>query len=918
MCSPEEEIEAIRQNILESMKTRLGVDFKKLLDITADMVFLRASHFLMELIQNAEDALVDVSYPGEMVISISKKRIKIIHNGKPFTKEDLDAICGVRSNKKPEMGTLGYLGIGFKAVFKISDSPQIFSGDYAFKFDKNEWENPEQIPWQIIPVSIPKERITETIDRSKTTFIIPFRKEEDYWTVKEEMGKIGSHLFMFLKKLNSIRMEDELTGERRIIKWFVEKEEELANSVKVKWITIIDGQKAQTFITFSKVFSVPDEVKKDRLTKQAKRDNVKFREVSIAFLLDEKQDLVISPKVAYGGLYSFLPLEEVRTGIRYLIQGDFIVQPGRETLNYEAKWNKWVMSCIGEVTIAAIEYFQKHPHYCSQYIPLFEIEPLADPLSTKLIQPELKRKIDEKLKDPLIPNLEGRLIPVSKAVKITEEVESFIKDGLITKSDLEIIFNETDLSFIGKDVKTGNLNVKKLNLKHLNNLQLIARKASEKIENGINFLVKLHKDAESKNPYSYIHYFYPEPCFIIDREGKVIAADQAYFSSLPQEIVELIAEIPEAGEALKNYKFVHKELEEKLGKNLLRKLGVKSISYREICEKALLPRLQTSASKPSITQLKTWTSMLKIGGVRPSSEIWVIGEDGEIVPSSKVYLPIKDGKRKEIFKKTGIKFIDLPNYIEKDKNESDWLSFFKQLGIRNLKGDREYAKMLIKKLREFPPIEPEGLILYTKALKLALEELKDTESFLHPIYVLTDKGDLVLSDSVYFSSSYMPKEDWQKQNLVNVGPYLSEEYIKEEDDIESWKNFFKELGVKETVSSEIVERYAEEYAKSLLKREGYMDVRVSKDGHDLIASKDGREYYIEVKGRTSMISEIKLTASEVKNAVNKKEQYILIVVFNIPNKPRPYMIKNPIEKVKEWHEITIPKETIEKFPVISD
>jgi hypothetical protein len=33
--------------------------------------------------------------------------------------------------KRPELGTIGYLGIGFKSVFKITDSPHIFSGRFS-------------------------------------------------------------------------------------------------------------------------------------------------------------------------------------------------------------------------------------------------------------------------------------------------------------------------------------------------------------------------------------------------------------------------------------------------------------------------------------------------------------------------------------------------------------------------------------------------------------------------------------------------------------------------------------------------------------------------------------------------------------------------------------------------------------------
>lgn len=201
----QEEINEIQAEILKEASGRIAKDLGRSLSIISEMVFVRTARFIMELIQNAEDALIDADYPGEMEITVSNKRIKIIHNGKPFTREDVDAICGVRSTKKPERGTLGYLGIGFKSVFKITDCPQIFSGSYAFKFDKNHWkEEHYRALWPIIPIPISLENITETIPLNKTTFILPFRSKEGYDIVKDELKRLGPHLFMFLKKLSKL------------------------------------------------------------------------------------------------------------------------------------------------------------------------------------------------------------------------------------------------------------------------------------------------------------------------------------------------------------------------------------------------------------------------------------------------------------------------------------------------------------------------------------------------------------------------------------------------------------------------------------------------------------------------------------------------------------------------------------------
>jgi hypothetical protein len=919
----QEEIKEIQAEILKEAGGRIAKDLGRSLSIISGMVFVRTARFIMELIQNAEDALIDAEYPGEMEIVVSDKRVKVTHNGKPFTREDVDAICGVRSTKKPERGTLGYMGIGFKSVFKITDSPQIFSGCYAFKFDKNYWrEENYRALWPIIPIPISLENITETVPTNKTTFILPFRSRECYDAVKDEVKRLGPHLFMFLKKLSKLTILDEVTGERKVFEWYIRQTEKLSPNLEVKKIHVVEDGKLRRFLVFSGVFAVPDKVKMDRFTQEAKRGGVVAREVSIAFPLDEKEERLVNIEEVgwvYGGLYSFLPLEEAVSGAPFLIQGDFIVQPGREAINYEAEWNKWMMECVGEIATKAIEYFWKNPKFCGQYIPFFQIKPGYGDFYTKLIEPYLKRKIEEKLRDSYVPAVDGTIVPLSKAVKITEEVEVFIQKGLLRKEDLNTIFKEDGLNFIGKDVNTGTLNIKKLTLKNLHNRELIEKKLKEGV--GLDFLIELYREADKGNLYSIADYYDSRFCwYVIDRELNITYTNITYFSSLPKEVEELLEGVPSAKEVLGEYKFVHPKLEASI-KDPLEKAGVKRVSYKEICEKVVIPRVSIHSPKPTTddakNQLKAWTYMLKKGGIYPDDEIWVLDRNGEARSSVELFLPLEGKNKLEEYEKAGIRFVDLDAYVsvdreqDREKAKQEWIYFFNRLKIRSPKEDRRSIEIVLRKVgKDAPKLNKEDLITCTKILKELSETFPDVE--LPPIQVLTDKEEIEISENVYFSSKYEPEQDWQKQNLVKVGSFISDKYL-EEGDVKGWREFFRKVKVREKAPSEIVENYAIEYVKNKLQEQGYSDVRPSHNGHDLICSKDEVEYYIEVKGRTTDIDNIKLEKSEVKTAIKKKNNYILAVVFGIPNQPKLCKVINPVEAVEDWYEITIPKETLEKF-----
>lgn len=213
MPTPRDYVEKVRCEIEASSRSRLGRDSVNMLNTVSESVFSRSAHFILELLQNAEDAGPKTgSAEGEIEFSISPNRIRISHNGIPFTEANVDAISGVRSTKKPQEGTLGFLGIGFKSVFKVTDCPQVHSGDFHFRFDKGAHADAPNAPWQIMPIW--QETTPEPIDASRTTFLLPFRKGVDvYRQTLDELKKIDVHVFLFLHWLRKLTVVDGANGQ---------------------------------------------------------------------------------------------------------------------------------------------------------------------------------------------------------------------------------------------------------------------------------------------------------------------------------------------------------------------------------------------------------------------------------------------------------------------------------------------------------------------------------------------------------------------------------------------------------------------------------------------------------------------------------------------------------------------------------
>src|SRR6266851_230843 len=147
---------------------------------------------------------------------------------------------------------------------------------------------------------------------------------------------------------------------------------------------------------------------------------------------------------------SFLPLVEERSGAKFLVQADFLVQPGREAIQYELSWNRWLVGEAVEAAKTAIERFKRDPRWGPQFLPLFKFTSYPGQLAyEKLFGPCLKNPVLEYLRSSeVMPTAAGVYVRPDLAVRPEAGLEQLLDDAA-----LPLLFSgRTDLSLIDSTV----------------------------------------------------------------------------------------------------------------------------------------------------------------------------------------------------------------------------------------------------------------------------------------------------------------------------------------------------------------------------------------------------------------------------------------------------------------------------------
>ncbi|KAM1025527.1 hypothetical protein ACFX13_039366 [Malus domestica] len=444
MATPREHIEEIR-------KKKFSIGEEKLNPLTEDLhqavknlsleLYTKSVHFVMELIQNAEDneyadgvdpSLEFVVTSRDITGTGAPATLLIFNNEKGFSRKNIESICSIgRSTKKGnrKRGYIGEKGIGFKSVFLITDRPYIFSNGYQIRFSKEpclhcnlgyivpEWveENPTLCDIKQIygyGSALPT-----------TTLILPLKPDEVH-PVKQQLSRMHPEVLLFLSKIKrlSVREHNEDPRLNTVSAISISSEIDLVaqKNIDAQSYTLHlsaeengDDDKNCIYYMWKQKFPVRQEFREER------RMEVDEWVITLAFPYGER----LHRGTSSPGVYAFLPTQ-MFTNLPFIIQADFLLQSSREGIVLDSKWNRGILSCVPVAFLKAFTSLVKTigdapdsslPPYFRflpvQNTPYDELNVVRESIKALLIEEDIVPTKSHKQRFFHKPREVGRLLP---------------------------------------------------------------------------------------------------------------------------------------------------------------------------------------------------------------------------------------------------------------------------------------------------------------------------------------------------------------------------------------------------------------------------------------------------------------------------------------------------------------------------
>lgn len=392
-------------------KNPLAADLHHAVNHLSEGLYSKDTHFILELIQNAEDNRYATDVEPELQFHLlvddptgtphSEGALLIVNNELGLRSTDVDALCSVgRSTKQKRQGYIGEKGIGFKSVFKVSPRPHLFSAGYQFYFDRNE--DPKARFGYIIPYWVEQAPTALAPWREQTCLLLPLDHGQQSHII-DHLQRIVPETILFLNRLakliiqlpNQAPLHITVDRSQQPMVRLIDR-----RGVGLYWLQHYEAQRPADLV-------------------EEKRQGIDSRTISVAFPLD------IPQRSAYS-IFAYLPTE-VNTDLPFLVNADFLLTSSRETIFIDKPWNQWLRDQIAPCFVTGFTQLIHHETYrfhAYRFIPLTHeiydtfFQPIAEQIHQTLRQQPVVWVIGKA--EPVTPNV-ARLAPQAFRDLLTDD-----------------------------------------------------------------------------------------------------------------------------------------------------------------------------------------------------------------------------------------------------------------------------------------------------------------------------------------------------------------------------------------------------------------------------------------------------------------------------------------------------------------
>lgn len=394
-----------------------------------------SAHFVYELLQNADDAEAT-----EVYIIVNRHEMIFKHNGtKHFdiTKEDaipvgdINSITGIGDSSKTESeNKIGKFGVGFKAVFQYTETPEIYDEFFKFKIENF-----------IIPTLLTHDHPER--QSGETLFLFPFKDEEKcYNDIVRRLDRLQNPI-LFLRNLSKIvwrvDTEDGIKGKEKAYSKTLLEKLEYDDDTWLELFKLNDGTGHKSVFLFSENILVSDENKE--------------LPISVGYYYDEQEKKLITDTTQK--IFCFFPTSQTFNTC-FISHAPFLLTDNRQQLKPDNEYNQSLIEFIAELAAKAVlhlrDYGKKHRHL------------LIDENITSII-PQYKKNywasLDEQFEAPIIEAfqelVDNEEVFLSRNGKYLKKSNSYIGTpkelvSLLTKKQFKSLVKPYDVDLDDFDV----------------------------------------------------------------------------------------------------------------------------------------------------------------------------------------------------------------------------------------------------------------------------------------------------------------------------------------------------------------------------------------------------------------------------------------------------------------------------------